>query len=415
MFEKLFVKTSDLVFHTIAPYAVERERFLAHCGEEGFSKVALRRIAGIVVTAACDLHAHGGLEVDQKRLEAAAGRIEMTRRQAGVRDDAREYRREFLRVTTRWVLFLGRLQPQAPSTRPYAALLDDFERWMTEERGLSRGTLKGRRWHVGRFLDWLHERQASVPGLSPRDLDGYLQHLDAQRLSRVSIKIHTDAVRAFIRHAERRGWCAAGLADTLHGPHIYRDNGLPIGPSWDDVNRVIQDAASDDPTDVRDRAILLLLAVYGFRAGEVAALRLDDVDWEHDRLTVRRSKPGRSQVYPLMPVVGQAIIRYLKEARPRRACRELFLKVRAPIGPMTSKSLYSVVADRITRLGLHVQRRGPHVLRHACAGHLMARGLSLKEIADHLGHRSLTSTRVYAKVDIQGLREVAAFDLGGLA
>ena len=113
MFEKLFVKTSDLVFHTIAPYAVERERFLEHCGEEGFSKVALRRIAGIVVTAACDLHAHGGLDVDQKRLEAAAARIEVIRRQAGIPDDAREHRREFLRVTTRWVLFLGRLQPQA--------------------------------------------------------------------------------------------------------------------------------------------------------------------------------------------------------------------------------------------------------------------------------------------------------------
>ena len=92
MFEKLFVKTSDLVFHKIAPFAVERERFLEYCCEEGFSKVALSRIAGIVVTAACDLHAHGGLDVDQERLEAAAGRIEMTRRQAGVRDDAREYR-----------------------------------------------------------------------------------------------------------------------------------------------------------------------------------------------------------------------------------------------------------------------------------------------------------------------------------
>ena len=86
MFEKLFVKTSDLMFHKIAPYAVERERFLAHCCEEGFSKAALRRIAGILVTAACDLHAHGGLDVDQECLEAAAGRIEMTRRQAGVLD-----------------------------------------------------------------------------------------------------------------------------------------------------------------------------------------------------------------------------------------------------------------------------------------------------------------------------------------
>src|SRR5438128_12402446 len=103
MFEKLFVKTSDFVFHKIAPYAVERERFLEHCGEEGFSKVALSRIAGIVVTAACDLHAHGGLDVDQKRLETAAARIEVIRRQAGISDDAREHRREFLRVTTRWV------------------------------------------------------------------------------------------------------------------------------------------------------------------------------------------------------------------------------------------------------------------------------------------------------------------------
>ncbi len=286
---------------------------------------------------------------------------------------------------------------------------------MTDERGLSRGTLKNRRWHVGRFLEWLQERRVPVPGLSLRDLDGYLQHLHAKGLSRVSIKIHTNAVRAFIRHGERRGWCAAGLADMLHGPHVYRDDGLPIGPSWEDVTRLIADAASDDAMDVRDRAILLLFAVYGFRAGEVAALRLEDVDWEHDRLTVRRSKPGRAQVYPLVPVVGQAIIRYLKEARPRCGCRDLFLKILAPIGPMTSKSLYAVVADRIKRLGIHVPRRGPHVLRHACAGHLMARGLSLKEIADHLGHRSLTSTRIYAKVDLQGLREVAAFDLGGLA
>jgi integrase len=210
-----------------------------------------------------------------------------------------------------------------------------------------------------------------------------------------------------IRHAERRGWCAAGLADTLHGPHIYRDNGLPLGPSWDEVSRLIEGATSDDPVDVRDRAILLLFAVYGLRAGEVAGLRIEDVDWDHDRLTVRRSKQGRGQVYPLAPIVGQAIARYLQRARPRSRFRELFLKLRAPVGPMTSRTLYPLVAHRMERAGIQAPHRGPHVLRHACAGHLLARGLSLKEIGDHLGHRRPDSTRIYAKVDLVALHSLA--------
>jgi integrase/recombinase XerD len=240
--------------------------------------------------------------------------------------------------------------------------------------------------------------------------------LHARGLSRVTIKFHTSAVRAFIRHAERRGWCTAGLADALHGPRIYREQRLPLGPAWGDVTRLIKDAASSHgAADVRDHAILLLLAVYGLRAGEVTALRLENIDWEHDRLTLRRPKQRRSQVYPLPPVIGHAIVRYLREVRPRCAFREVFPKVLAPLGPMTSQALYSMVAARMSRLGIQAPHRGPHVLRHACAGHLLERGLSFKEIADHLGHRSLESTRVYAKVDLQGVREVAAFDLGGLA
>jgi integrase/recombinase XerD len=415
MFEKLFGKVSDIVYHTIAPYAVERRRFLEHCHTQGFAKTCLEQVAGILLTAAIDLEAHGGLDVDQAGIDAAAIRIERVRSEAGFAHGTHAYRRAFLRYTTRWLLFTGHLQDAAPRPRPHTALLDDFDLWMREERGLSPATLGNRRWHLEKCLDWLHEQGRRVSDLELRDLDAYLQHLHGKGLSRVTIKIHTNAIRAFLRHAERRAWCAAGLADALHGPRIYREHGLPLGPSWDEVKRLIEDAASDDPADVRDRAILLLLSVYGLRAGEVAGLRLEDIDWEHDRLTVRRSKQGRSQVYPLVPVVGQAILRYLQEARPRSASREIFLKLLAPAGPMTSKSLYAVVAHRMKRLGIQAPRHGPHVLRHACAGHLLARGLSLKEIGDHLGHRSPDSTRIYAKVDLQGLREVAAFDLGGLS
>ena len=162
MFEKLFGKMSDVVYHRIAPYAVERQRFLEHCREQGFGRRSLERIAGILLTAATDLQAHGGLDVDQARLEAATTRIEEVRAGAGVDRSARRYRRAFLRVTTRWLKFIGRLQSPAPRPRPYAALLDDFARWMTEERGLSPGTMKNRRWHVGQFFDWLHERGRRV-------------------------------------------------------------------------------------------------------------------------------------------------------------------------------------------------------------------------------------------------------------
>jgi integrase/recombinase XerD len=198
----------------------------------------------------------------------------------------------------------------------------------------------------------------------------------------------------------------------VSGPHIYRHHDLPLGPSWEDVRKLIESTGSDEPTDIRDRAILMLFAVYGLRAGEVAALQLDDLDWEQDRLTVPRSKQRRRHMYPLIPSVGQAIRRYLKDVRPPCALHQVFLKVLAPVGPMTSRSLYAIVAARLKRLGIEARRYGPHALRHACAGRLLSEGLSLKEIGDHLGHRSLNSTRVYAKVDLHGLREVAAFDLG---
>ncbi len=415
MFDELFGKPSDVVIHTIAPYAAERQGFLEHCRAQGFSKTCLKQVAGILLTAATDLQAHGGLDGDLERLEAAAARLAAIRKAAGFTQHAHGYRRTFLRFTSRWLRFVGRFQAPAARLRPYASLLEDFGGWMSDERGLSSATLQNRSWHVGQFLDWLHGRRQRVTDLDLADLDGYVHHLQAKGLSRVTIKIHTNAVRAFVRHAERRGWCAAGLADGLQGPHIYRQHGLPLGPSWDEVTKLIQDATTDAPADLRDRPILLLMAVYGLRANEVSNLRLEDIDWEHERLSVRRSKQRRSQVYPLVPIVGEAIVRYLQMARPQCPLREVFLKLHAPIGPMTSRSLYVVVAHRIKRLGIQAPRRGPHVLRHACAGHLLAQGLSLKEIGDHLGHRSAESTRIYAKVDLQGLREVAAFDLGEIA
>jgi integrase len=169
----------------------------------------------------------------------------------------------------------------------------------------------------------------------------------------------------------------------------------------------------DKPSNILARPILMLMAIYGLRKGEVSHLRLEDLDWEHEVFQVRSSKTGRVRTYPLIRSVGDAILRYLQVVRPRSSRREVFLSRRAPFGPLNS-SLWTIVGVRLRSLQVSLPHYGPHALRHACATQLLAAGLSLKEIGDQLGHMDADTTRIYAKVDLASLREVADFDLGGV-
>lgn len=262
------------------------------------------------------------------------------------------------------------------------------------------------------FLRWWEPKKRPLSSLNISDLDGFLAACHAQGLSRVGVLNVANATRALLRYAEIRGLCSAGLADAFKGPIIYSHESLPRGPLWPEVKRLLANLDTARPSHIRNRAILLLFAVYGFRAGEVARLRLDDIDWRKDQITVPRTKQRRRQTYPLIPSVGQAILRYLKEVRPKTHHREVFLRLLAPVRPISSTALWAVVAYPIDREGIKVLHRGPHCLRHSCAGRLVSEGFSLAEIGDHLGHKNVDATSVYAKVDLPALRDVAAFDLG---
>jgi integrase len=206
-----------------------------------------------------------------------------------------------------------------------------------------------------------------------------------------------------------------GLANAILLPRVYRHEGLPLGPTWDAVGQMLAETSGDAPASIRDHAIILLLAVYGLRSGEVRRLCLDDIDWPHDRIRFVRSKSRRQETAPLEPRVGDAIARYLRNGRPKTDSRIVFLTLRAPHRPLSAGGLYHVVERHVCKNGLPKKGRGPHGLRHACARHLMESGRSFKEVGDHLGHRSPDATRFYAKVDLVSLRRVAFDDLGGLA
>ena len=143
-------------------------------------------------------------------------------------------------------------------------------------------------------------------------------------------------------------------------------------------------------------------------------MRLEDVDWTRNILRVQRSKTARMQEYPLTAMMTQALERYLKKARPDGSSSHLFLTLRAPYRALSGNGVYGLTRSLMDRLDIFSIKRGPHSLRHACASYLLNRGLSLKQVGDHLGHRSPSATQIYAKVDLNGLRAVATFDLGGL-
>jgi integrase/recombinase XerD len=245
-------------------------------------------------------------------------------------------------------------------------------------------------------------------------LGSVMEKIRSSGFARATILSYTSILRTFFRFAGRQGWCCPRLAAAIHSPRIYRQETLPSCPSWDDVQRLLATTEGDRPTDIRDRAILMLLAIYGLRAGEVVRLRLEDFDWEQERLHVLRPKANRAQIYPLSRSVGNAVLRYLKEVRPRSSLREVFLTRRVPYRLLSAKAVWPIVSCRFDALGVSLPHQGPHSLRHACATHLLEQGLSLKEIADHLGHLHPVTTQIYTKVDLARLRKVGEFDMGGL-
>lgn len=163
---------------------------------------------------------------------------------------------------------------------------------------------------------------------------------------------------------------------------------------------------------VRDRAILMLFALYGLRASEVQRLSLDDIDWDNAIIRIHRSKQcARVECYPLADHAAHALAIYVRSVRPKTDRREVFLQLRAPYLPLSTSALWQVVSRRLRPMAPGLRHHGPHALRHACATRLLARGMSMKEIGDFLGHRHPATTAVYAKVDLGGLRRVADVDL----
>lgn len=412
MFEQLFERRACLSRHQGGPLVEERRRYLTHLSEQGSALATLRGVAAylLVIAKALRLADRPGERIGRAEIDEQAAA--WSRRRFHGRKRGSHSRQQFLWHATQWLRLMDRLESPTPTAGPYEDQLRIFAEEMRIEQGLSPCTIAQR---VKMVQDVLSRLDQPLAEISIRHVDeALLQMIRQGGYARSTVQTYADALRAFFRRAERHDWCVPGLAAAIQAPRIFPEEALPVGPSWEQVQGLISACHGEEPVNLRNRALLLLLAVYGLRRGEVVQLQLENFDWNQARLSVRRSKSQQVQTYPLCRIVGDAVLRYLRSARPQTHHREVFLTLRAPVRPLSRGALTILVERKLKALGVSLAHYGPHMLRHACATHLLQQGLSLKEIGDHLGHRHPDSTRIYAKVDLVGLRQVADFDLGGL-
>jgi len=294
---------------------------------------------------------------------------------------------------------------------PYNHHLHQFLTFLKHERGFADATLVNRERSLKPFFAWLVAQDVPLSAVSPVVITKYFTGIVAGRWKRTTVSFHVYSLRSFFCFATNRGWCAAGIAESIDAPRVYTYENLPQGPTWEEVKKLVTSVNGTSPVQIRSRCAILLCSVYGLRVGEVCCLRLEDIDWAEERISVRRPKQRKAQTYPLTTEVGNALLRYLKEVRPRCTQREVLVTLRQPYRPVSVGALSTMTRKLQKKLGLKLKRYGSHVLRHACATHLLAQGLTLKEVGHHLGHMSVAATRIYAKVDLAGLREVAALDV----
>lgn len=292
-------------------------------------------------------------------------------------------------------------------SNPFADSAPRFFEFLRRDRGLREATVVQYQHYLRRLEDHLQRIGIrSLADLSPAVVTAFITEMGKSRDKR-SVQSLCSILKAFLRYLHQIGIVTRDLSQQVESPRRYRLADLPRSIAWEEVHRMLQAVDPRSPVGKRDYAILLLLVTYGLRAREVAALTLEDLDWKCDRLHVRGRKAGHSTAYPLTPVVGEALLDHLRQNRPNAAGRSLFFRAPAPHTPLSWHAVSLRAKHYIRKAGINVPRPGSHTLRHTCVQRLVEAHLPLKTIGDFVGHRTPDATAVYAKVNLEALREVA--------
>jgi len=380
--------------------------------EQGFSWNSVRRHlanVGHLNTWLCEegrecIHGLSGRDIERFS--------EAYRYRCGNRRALEDHLKGVRRSIRRFVAYLtqeGLFDPLPSPSPVYQPLLDRYLTWMRKHRHAAEGTLRKRRDSIKRFFESLGA-DATPEGLAQLTAEGIESFFlkDVSQMSHGARASMQWALRTFLHFCVHQGYVATGLDHAVPRLRTYRLARVPHGLSEVQAQAVVESV--DRGTDVgrRDYAILTMLHTYGVRGGQIRALQLNDIRWSQDQILFRATKGGKDSLLPLTSQVGVSLLDYLQNARPRRTFPEVFLTCQAPYGPLAASStLTSIVSKHIRRAGIEVASKGSHTFRHAFATRMVADGHPLKAVADVLGHRHLSTTFIYTKVDFHALSQVA--------
>lgn len=342
----------------------------------------------------------GGLTADDLTVERVAEFLE-ARRAEGYAEVP----------TVGWVVTLLGYLP-ALHVAPMAAAADtvveavvgEYHRWLIHERGLAAATVRGYAGEAGSFLSHLDRPEGlDLSGLSAGEVTAYVVG-ECRRRRVGSAKVLVTALRSLLRFLSLEEYTHRPLAGAVPAASGMGGGFLPRAVTPEVVVSMLSSCDPCTAVGRRDSAILTVLSRLGLRAGEVAGLELEDIDWHHGELVVR-GKGARRDRLPLPTDVGEAVVAYLADGRPRVECRAVFLRVHAPITVMTASNVTEIVRRACRRAG--VPAVGAHRLRHSAATAMLRGGASLAEIGQVLRQSRAATTAVYAKVDRTALRSLA--------
>lgn len=298
-----------------------------------------------------------------------------------------------------------------PASKPAVLSPSQKEAWryaahLREVRGLAESTIVDHSRCVVRFLESIdfNRKQSALTQLKHCQIERFVQQM-ARTHDRHSLLHVTLTVRAFLRFEFSQGTLPHPLHEQIDTPRVYAGERLPCALTREQVRALLRSIDKRSPTGLRDFTMLYLVALYGLRRSDLVALRLDSIDWRNGVLHVKQAKTRQALSLPLTDEAGDVLARYLRKARPHSNRRELFLRSQAPERSPTPWAVNVILQSWLKRSGLELGHVSPHTLRHSLAVHFLRRGVSMKCIGDTLGHRNLTSTAQYLRLNVDDLRK----------